>query len=67
MNDIETIAAEFFCLVIPLRSALETQVIQVQWKLPSPGWFKLNTDGLALGCPGPTGGVASFGMIMADG
>ena len=52
----ETLAAEFFCLVTPLRSALEKQVIQVQWKFPSPGWFKLNTDGSALGCPGPAGG-----------
>ena len=38
-------------------------MIQVKWKLPSPGWFKLNTDGLALGCPGPAGGG---GLISDD-
>ena len=30
---------------------------------PSPGWFKLNTDGSALGCPGPAGGG---GLIRDD-
>ena len=63
LDDVETLASEFSCLVIPLRSVLETHLIQVKWKLPSHGWFKLNTDGSALGCPGLAGGG---GLIRDD-
>ena len=63
LSDVEILASEFSCIVIPQRSVYEKHLIQVRWKLPSPGWFKLNTDGSALGCPGPAGGG---GLIRDD-
>ena len=31
-------------------------VILVRWEFPTQNWFKLNSDGSALGCPGLAGG-----------
>ena len=56
MSDFEILASEFSCLVIPQMLVFGKKLIQVRWNLPSPGWFKLNMDGSALGCPGPAGG-----------
>ena len=56
MSDIEILAFEFSCLVIPQMPVLEKKLIQVRWNLLCPRWFKLNTDGSALGYPGPVGG-----------
>ena len=63
MSDVEILASEFSCIVIPQRSVYEKHLIQVRWKLPSLGWFKLNTDGSAMGYPGPAGGD---GLICDD-
>ena len=56
MSDVEILASEFSCLVIPQMLVFGKKLIQVRSNLPSPGWFKLNMDGSALGCPGPAGG-----------
>ena len=56
MSDVEILASEFSCLVIPQMLVFGKKLIQVRWNLPSPGWFKLNMDGSALGCPGPPAG-----------
>ncbi|KAF9614115.1 hypothetical protein IFM89_015377 [Coptis chinensis] len=29
--------------------------ISISWQFPPSGWLKRNTDGSALGCPGPAG------------
>ena len=63
MSDVEILASEFSCLVIPQMLVLEKNLIQVRCKLPSPGWFKLNTDGSTLGCPGSAG---RGGLIRDD-
>lgn len=39
------------------------QGIQVKWEKPQRGWFKLNTDGSALGNPGKAG---AGGLIRND-
>lgn len=36
--------------------------IYVNWEAPPLGWYTLNTDGAAKGCPGPAGG----GAIIRD-
>ena len=63
MSDVEILASEFSCLVIPQMLVFGKKLIQVRSNLPSPGWFKLNMDGSALGCPGPAGGG---GLIRDD-
>ena len=62
MRDVENLASEFSCLVLPQKSIMTHNIIQVRWNLPSPGWFKLNTDGSALGCLGH----ASGGGLIQD-
>ncbi|XP_050222822.1 uncharacterized protein LOC126672915 [Mercurialis annua] len=36
------------------------RVISVVWRSPPTGWIKVNTDGSALGAPGPAGGGGIF-------
>ena len=62
MRDVGNLASEFSCLVLPQKSIITHNIIQVRWNLPSPGWFKLNTDGSALGCPSH----ASEGGLIRD-
>ena len=51
----------FYCAQnAPLRKAQLERLIR--WERPYRGWFKLNTDGFAIGNPGPTGG----GGILRD-
>lgn len=63
MRDVENLASEFSCLVLLQKPITNHNIIQVRWNLPSPGWFKLNTDGFAQGRPGPAGGG---GLILDD-
>lgn len=63
IRDVENLASEFSCLVFPQKPIANHNIIQVRWNLPSPGWFKLNMDGSALGYPGPAGGG---GLIRDD-
>lgn len=40
------------------RPAKSPKILEVYWT-PPPGWLKVNTDGMASGCPGPAavGGI----------
>ena len=43
-------------MLISQKTPSQLLVKQIQWKRPSHGWVKLNTDGSSLGNPGPAGG-----------
>ncbi|KAF9588039.1 hypothetical protein IFM89_007214 [Coptis chinensis] len=38
-----------------VRAEIAKVAISITWQFPPSGWLKLNTDGSALGCPGPAG------------
>ena len=40
----------FFC--INTRTGKVLRPLRVRWEFPSPGWVKINTDGVARGYPG---------------
>ena len=41
------------------RPPKSPKILEVYWTPPPPGWIKVNTDGMATGCPGPSsiGGI----------
>ena len=55
-NLMEQRAIEFACCVSNRSCPRPSFLIAVRWEPPSINWHKLNTDGSALGCPGPAGG-----------
>ena len=63
MRHVGNLASEFSCLVLPQKSIMTHNIIQVRWNLLSPGWFKLNTDRSTLGCPSHASGG---GLIRDD-
>lgn len=55
-------AAELFA-VLQVKHNPPKNLISIRWELPSCGWTKLNTDGLANGWPGRAG---AGGLIRDD-
>ncbi|XP_042983328.1 uncharacterized protein LOC122312726 [Carya illinoinensis] len=51
------------CFNMPLNVTRKEFIIPVKWKLPKPGWVKLNVDSSSLGNPGPSG---AGGIIRDD-
>lgn len=54
-------AAEFYA-ALPSHTRPENIILHFGWSPPREGWFKLNTDGSALGNPGKAG----IGGIIRD-
>ncbi|XP_075669750.1 uncharacterized protein LOC142639464 [Castanea sativa] len=44
-------ATEFFAIGMRTKLSISKSLVPVAWRKPPVGWAKLNTDGLALGCP----------------
>jgi len=42
---------------IQIRSRKTTMTLQVGWKIHVVGYMKINTDGIARGCPTPYGDI----------
>ena len=51
IRDVEFLAFEFSCLVSNQETASPKTDIIVRWEFPTQNWFKLNSNGSALGCP----------------
>ena len=51
IRDVEFLASEFSCLVSNQETASPKTDIIVRWEFPTQNWFKLNSNGSALGCP----------------
>ncbi|XP_055961091.1 uncharacterized protein LOC130015304 [Mercurialis annua] len=52
-----TILSRLHIRRVPKKSI---RVVSVYWRPPPTGWIKVNTDGSALGTPGPAGGGGIF-------
>nr|POE67246.1 putative ribonuclease h protein [Quercus suber] len=62
IRDVEFLASEFSCLVSNQETASLKIDIIVRWEFPTQNWFKLNSIGSALGCPG----LARGGGLIRD-
>ena len=47
---------EYFYCVIKTQKTKHNIAVQVHWFRPPVDWFKLNSNGVALGNPGKVGG-----------
>ena len=55
-------AVEYFYCVGKIKMQRSRVVVNVRWKKPLIGWFKLNIDGASMGNPGKAGG----GWLIKD-